>query len=494
MASTEKPQADQNRTHDIPNASPTPAPELTNGSSCEFDPSANGQSNIDVNDKSPSSSVLKKAADLVVLAADGSSRPFKSLYSGEGVAQRVLVVFVRHFFCGNCQNYLRTLMEAITPDSLLSLPVPTFIAVVGCGKPNLIDLYVKETGCPFPVYADPSKKIFDLLGMSRTYAMGRKPEYLKGSMLYNGVASALQMIKAGPASFGGGEYKQNGGEFLFDKSKVTWCHRMRNTRDHTEVPELVKVLGLDKAAQDKAAQGNGVGSEAPKRRRSVNLGKLMNQKTRHSSETASNQENGTAKPETPKRRWSVNAGKLRNRMSGDWSHRANGSTKLAKEQPSSVKEEKVGGEESKPVVEATNVDQLDSPSSSAKEVKASSPQTARSTTDKDTVDPAKPAGFEKSNDPAFEDNANSTPTANPTTTDEKIVESAKSAGPATSDAGAADTDLQHDATESKLNGTVNGNISPERGPEASISKDSSGQDANGHASPTTEPGLSNGHV
>jgi hypothetical protein len=26
---------------------------------------------------------------------------------------------------------------------------------------------------------------------------------------------------------------------------VTWCHRMKTTRDHVEIPELMEVLGLD---------------------------------------------------------------------------------------------------------------------------------------------------------------------------------------------------------------------------------------------------------
>lgn len=61
--------------------------------------------------------------------------------------------------------------------------------------------------------------------------------------------------------------QQVGGEFLFEsenregetpspaeenkelgdevEERVTWCHRMRNTRDHAEIPELREVLGLD---------------------------------------------------------------------------------------------------------------------------------------------------------------------------------------------------------------------------------------------------------
>jgi hypothetical protein len=72
----------------------------TNMASCDFDPSAEFQGDLAVSDDVPTQEILDKAADLPVLAVDGSSHPFKSLYSGEGVARRVLVVFVRHFFCG----------------------------------------------------------------------------------------------------------------------------------------------------------------------------------------------------------------------------------------------------------------------------------------------------------------------------------------------------------------------------------------------------------
>jgi len=35
---------------------------------------------------------------------------------------------------------------------------------------------------------------------------------------------------------------QNGGEFLWVDQKIEWCHRMENTRDHLEVPNVVKLL------------------------------------------------------------------------------------------------------------------------------------------------------------------------------------------------------------------------------------------------------------
>ena len=58
------------------------------------------QGSVDTNDEPPSPETLRKIQDYVVLDRDGKSHPFKSLYRGKHVARRVLVIFVRHFFCG----------------------------------------------------------------------------------------------------------------------------------------------------------------------------------------------------------------------------------------------------------------------------------------------------------------------------------------------------------------------------------------------------------
>jgi len=79
----------------------------------------------------------------------------------------------------------------------------------------------------------------------------------------------LKQLKGGKA-LQGGDSQQVGGEFLFEpvgevlsspltpaaspyeeskqlgeEKRVTWCHRMKNTRDHAEIPELREILGLD---------------------------------------------------------------------------------------------------------------------------------------------------------------------------------------------------------------------------------------------------------
>ncbi|KAK3326384.1 AhpC/TSA antioxidant enzyme-domain-containing protein [Apodospora peruviana] len=245
------------------------------------------QGSVDSNNQIPSAETLKKIENYMVLDRDGKSHSFKSLYTGKHAARRVLLIFVRHFFCGQCQEYLTQLSTSITPDALLRLPVSTFIAVIGCGDPGLIDMYATATNCPFPIYADPTRKLYDELGMIRTLAMGPRPAYTTKNILKSSIESVFQglkQIKSGLATKAG-DARQIGGEFLFEplslqspvatpwyeverrlgsysntsatsldgrgeddlgeEKRVTWCHRMKTTRDHAEIPELMEVLGLD---------------------------------------------------------------------------------------------------------------------------------------------------------------------------------------------------------------------------------------------------------
>ncbi|PNY29939.1 Thioredoxin-like protein AAED1 [Tolypocladium capitatum] len=228
----------------------------------------------------PSPETLSKIENHTVLDRNGKAHTFQSLYSGRNVARRVLVLFVRHFFCGNCQEYLRLLSESITPDALLRLPISASIVVIGCGDPDLIDMYEEASKCPFPVYTDPTRSLYDELGMVKTLALGPKPAYIRKSLsktVIDGIGQALRSISSG-LTLKSGDKRQVGGEFLFEPldlvtpittpadnpvqddgghedngsieaKRVTWCHRMRTTRDHAEIPEIMEMLGLDNQGQ-----------------------------------------------------------------------------------------------------------------------------------------------------------------------------------------------------------------------------------------------------
>jgi hypothetical protein len=55
---------------------------------------------VHVNNDLPTEKDLSKVEDLLILDAQGKSRPFKELYDASGVAPRQLIIFIRHFFCG----------------------------------------------------------------------------------------------------------------------------------------------------------------------------------------------------------------------------------------------------------------------------------------------------------------------------------------------------------------------------------------------------------
>ena len=109
--------------------------------------------------------------------------------------------------------------------------------------------------------------------MTRTLNLGsRSPEYMDHTSITKlALRSIWQEFRAGRQMLSGGDFWQVGGEFVFEttpspsssqaqdgtekekeksrgETKVTWCHRMRNTRDHAEMTEIKSVLGISDAA------------------------------------------------------------------------------------------------------------------------------------------------------------------------------------------------------------------------------------------------------
>jgi hypothetical protein len=77
------------------------------GSSLEFD------GDINTNNDLPTMETLKAVENFPILDQDGKAVPFKTLYTGPNVARRVLVIFIRHFFCGVSVPSLRIPTSAL---------------------------------------------------------------------------------------------------------------------------------------------------------------------------------------------------------------------------------------------------------------------------------------------------------------------------------------------------------------------------------------------
>lgn len=174
---------------------------------------------------------------------------------------------------------------SIAISTLMLLPVTTTIVIVGCGPARLIHLFLAETGCRFPVYTDPSGTLYAELGMIYTGDLGPRPDYQRTVERTSLWQRFWQVFKLPLYMYNSARPTpkfQVGGEFLFEPLTaespisitgpdgefprlspipppgfraqltpadgedkiVTWCHRMRNLRDHIELPELHQVLGM----------------------------------------------------------------------------------------------------------------------------------------------------------------------------------------------------------------------------------------------------------
>jgi len=190
----------------------------------------------------PTPDILAKAGEVTIYDADGKGMPFKNLFK-EG-NEFTMVIFIRHFYCGLCQEYITALSNSIPETELSSKSPKINMCIIGCGGQTLIKGYKGSTNCPYPIYTDPTQKLHETLGLSRTLAGGEKPKYVHSSV-WTHVRNAIGQSLAWGAPLKGGDIQQVGGEYMWAGQECVWVHRMKTTRDHLE-PEVVrKVLGLD---------------------------------------------------------------------------------------------------------------------------------------------------------------------------------------------------------------------------------------------------------
>lgn len=254
---------------------PLPSPSPTPTALPECCPDQSDVHSLFQPDELPTQNEIRRLADYPIFDSSGRDHPLASLFSPSCLRkQRLLLIFIRNFFCGNCQQYLLTVAEQLPPSSL---PSDTTVAIIGCGAPSLLPSYMELTHCPYPLYTDPSAQLYKKLGMQRSWSLGDKaPDYIQQSLLLGGLKSIMQGLKRLPTGdvTKAGEMDQNGGEFLFvrtgddgfwgDDWQVDWCHRMRNTRDHTEISELKRILGMEEPRKPPLKQAETWAPRMPK--------------------------------------------------------------------------------------------------------------------------------------------------------------------------------------------------------------------------------------
>ncbi|TDL16467.1 hypothetical protein BD410DRAFT_698765, partial [Rickenella mellea] len=191
----------------------------------------------------PTAEQLRKAASLPVLSHDGKCHRFGDLWEGS----RTIVIFIRHFRCPACQDYVRSIVTDADVDILDKAGIK--IVLIGMGSPSLIRPYAKLLRSRIPLYTDPTLAIHRALGMTlRTTDAG--PEHARGDYIAHGVvggiARMLSSALPGKMSFRhkSGDVTQLGGEFVLGPGlRSTFAHRMTNTRSHCSILRVVSAAG-----------------------------------------------------------------------------------------------------------------------------------------------------------------------------------------------------------------------------------------------------------
>ncbi|KAF8887384.1 AhpC/TSA antioxidant enzyme-domain-containing protein [Infundibulicybe gibba] len=189
----------------------------------------------------PDASAMSDASQLEILNLKGEPIKFGSLFEKD----KVIIVFVRHFFCG---SYVQQLVSV--PRSALE-EAGTKIIVIGCGEWNPIQTYAETTGFRGEIYADPSRKLYKALGMDienldGTPAGQEKRSYRTTSTFVNAMQSIWRGPLQHPLLIGKqGNISQLGGEFIFGPgAQCAFASRMQHTEDHIEVADLMSAAGV----------------------------------------------------------------------------------------------------------------------------------------------------------------------------------------------------------------------------------------------------------
>ena len=163
-------------------------------------------------DTPPSPTTLATALAHPLYDSTGNPTTLSSILPS---TQRALVIFIRNFLCGNCQQFLIMLTQLLPPSSL---PADLSIVIVGCGAPSLLESYNEIVQCPYPIFTDPTGKLYSVLGCEKTLSLGSKsPDYIQHNLLVGALKSIVQGIRRVPTgdALSAGDMSIVGGEFLF---------------------------------------------------------------------------------------------------------------------------------------------------------------------------------------------------------------------------------------------------------------------------------------
>ncbi|KAL1940249.1 hypothetical protein VTO73DRAFT_9201 [Trametes versicolor] len=186
---------------------------------------------------------IGRAAALTVIAQNGLRVQFGELFRD----RRTIVIFIRHFWCPNCQDYMYSISRNVDVEALKRAGIDFIL--IGNGSHGMIKSYRHIFRTPIPMFTDPSLRLHAALGMTlRTNDPG--PDSEKGDYCRHGPIGGLAMVVRNALRVGmpvwekGGDASQLGGEFVLGPGLgCSFAHRMTTTRSHAPILDVLMGAG-----------------------------------------------------------------------------------------------------------------------------------------------------------------------------------------------------------------------------------------------------------
>ncbi|KAG1819915.1 hypothetical protein EV424DRAFT_917786 [Suillus variegatus] len=184
----------------------------------------------------PTKRQLLDAASCVVVAENGIRVPFGDLFR----EQKTVVIFIRHFWCPLCQDYMFSIANTVDPQVLKQSGIN--LVIISNGSYNMIRSY--------RLYTDPSSRIYGILGMT-VKAVESKAEQRRSSYVRHSRAGGIAMVIANALRVGmpvwekAGDPTQLGGEFVLGPGMTaSYAHRMRSRSSHAPIVRVLTAAGV----------------------------------------------------------------------------------------------------------------------------------------------------------------------------------------------------------------------------------------------------------
>ncbi|VDB89113.1 unnamed protein product [Peniophora sp. CBMAI 1063] len=186
---------------------------------------------------------LEKAAQLEVYNEKGEKVKFGSIFKDK----KTVVVFIRHFFCGICKQYVSQISSTVRGEALQA--ANTDIVLVGCGEWELIKEYKEDTGFEGNVYANPDRSLYSAFGMvenlKQTPSGQPKASYITQSVWKTTLEATKHTLFHITQFSKSGNISQNGGELVLGPGlECSFFHRMVHTQDHAELTDIMRAAGV----------------------------------------------------------------------------------------------------------------------------------------------------------------------------------------------------------------------------------------------------------